>query len=689
MNNNKDFVYFTIPVFNIHMSIISRENFSGDIFSFTILRLLERRVRTQDELSKVLNLSPHLVELILHDLVSKGYINENYKVSESGRELVKEQTDAKSIEVKKYQLFYDINSQVFIGPPFQQDQLSDLGDATIEEEKLVLLTGYEGNLRKTEYMRFDIGNNAPKISFGTYSDQSTISKKDILKNISKILTKDVLDIQIDPVQSERVYMLSAVRLRLHKGTFELLDPTTGAPSSYYKQMLIDEKNEVIKRVSANLKNQLQSYLTERKVHLEYKDESENYLIRTFGQGILDYDELYQKLINLHQLIIQYKISEKRKKIIDEEAFVLNYSKILMIIYELVEEVLHINIMNHIDDINLDTDFPEKDNIYAYCLRWAETLGFKSETEFSIFRNVYPSRLRTAMTLDGEHGLQEGIVLNTLIAYKKYLKNEKHLFKELAEINPLIIDELYVFKRTDRDKIKHGAELHFRHDFSKKFGTLLFFISYTLKLEYNPVNVSIEIKTTNEDLDSIQALFNISMHELLTTNAHTSRLSKYIKGLLMAKRDRLGQYQHYNAFYEGLLKDLIQNYINVYGSLRVLIQCDGLKPIINHIKQIGFTLKHEDLISVDKFYQFEFNQKTINQLPHEQKFIALLYIMFKNRKHKLNEVANEIPFLIDDLLMIQTKIVHKVDHGYDDQLIDSQIRRTSKVLNVMITHKLIK
>ena len=126
-------VFYEVQSYNILVSVYQDNDEKSNIFEETILKLLKIKELSIEKISEKLCLEKAFTKYLVESLEIKGLIDEEMKVTSSGRNLLESyNTDERKIEQKLFKIFVDIRSKQIL--PFIYTDIENFETELIENE---------------------------------------------------------------------------------------------------------------------------------------------------------------------------------------------------------------------------------------------------------------------------------------------------------------------------------------------------------------------------------------------------------------------------------------------------------------------------------------------------------------------------------------------------------------------------
>lgn len=126
-------VFYEVQSYNILVSVYQDNDEKSNIFEETILKLLSIKELSIEKISEKLCLEKAFIKYLVESLEIKGLIDEEMKVTSSGRNLLESyNTDEKKIEQRLFKIFVDFRTKQIL--PFIYTDIENFETESIESE---------------------------------------------------------------------------------------------------------------------------------------------------------------------------------------------------------------------------------------------------------------------------------------------------------------------------------------------------------------------------------------------------------------------------------------------------------------------------------------------------------------------------------------------------------------------------
>ena len=126
-------VFYEVQSYNILVSVYQDNNEKSNIFEETILKLLSIMELSIEKISEKLCLEKAFIKYLVESLEIKGLIDEEMKVTSSGRNLLESyNTDERKIEQRLFKIFVDFRTKQIL--PFIYTDIENFETESIENE---------------------------------------------------------------------------------------------------------------------------------------------------------------------------------------------------------------------------------------------------------------------------------------------------------------------------------------------------------------------------------------------------------------------------------------------------------------------------------------------------------------------------------------------------------------------------
>ena len=126
-------VFYEVQSYNILVSVYQDNNEKSNIFEETILKLLSIMELSIEKISEKLCLEKAFIKYLVESLEIKGLIDEEMKVTSSGRNLLESyNTDERKIEQRLFKIFVDFRTKQIL--PFIFTDIENFETESIENE---------------------------------------------------------------------------------------------------------------------------------------------------------------------------------------------------------------------------------------------------------------------------------------------------------------------------------------------------------------------------------------------------------------------------------------------------------------------------------------------------------------------------------------------------------------------------
>lgn len=170
-------VFYEVQSYNILVSVYQDNDEKSNIFEETILKLLSIKELSIEKISEKLCLEKAFIKYLVESLEIKGLIDEEMKVTSSGRNLLESyNTDERKIEQRLFKIFVDFRTKQIL--PFIYTDIENFETESIENETKDRLEIKVGNKTDETIIK------GKKIIFNE-ENISNIESFDIIKAIKK------------------------------------------------------------------------------------------------------------------------------------------------------------------------------------------------------------------------------------------------------------------------------------------------------------------------------------------------------------------------------------------------------------------------------------------------------------------------------------------------------------------------
>lgn len=678
---NKKEEYFAIPVSIIKVMLTISEKPNLNHFERAILSLLLGRYHSAKELADRLLLKTELVDLILNDLRTKGFVTKDNKVTQNGENVLKGFYSDKKQE--NCYLFFDWNRRCLLNAHCTDN------DIVITKSKI-----YENSYG------FSFENDAFKenvayryIKLENKTDLTPASIEKIVRNnvfIDKSI-ENLVNVEIIEFSKKIYHLVTSIETHLdHLGTkYIVKNPITLENDEGLSLFIYDNcTHPQIKLLLTDLMNfrlNQQSHPEEARMFEEIKN-------KLFTSKVKDeHADLIIPLMNVIKALDNHNNSN-----LEDRVYRNGILKSAMVnLGDLYEKILYeYALRNPYRDNTTCIGKVIDDNKVALC-DIAKSCGFDVGSNGEKLFLVNKQSLQRVRKNPNNAQLQECISWNLAIA----TNDKNHFFYRLAQKYPSFINLMYQFKREYRDNSKHSTQVT---EISPK--------SF-IKLMFDMLELAFGYKVNNQELmkliDLNDNIYDYSCSETSIRTRIGNRIFELNSEKLTEIRfNLLSMYDDYlieDCRYITYAYSLLDTYIRfIAESIKGKYKCNyldfdkefhSINEVEKYLVSLGFKMGFNEEVGNNVIDSLEYmgSEKNIERCFVDGfknanlrfKLLALID-MFKQNIHIPKEFLD---FNLDDLFLITSTLSylqgHQQIHEFNNKYASIIVRNVMKITDFIV------
>ena len=682
-DNSKYVNYFAIPVSIIKVMMTISKKPELNHFERAIISLLLKDYYSVQDLSDTLLLKKDLVELIIHDLEAKEFIDSNYKVTEKGEAVI--QNVFKELKQEVCYLFFDYNRGCLLSTYSNGNDIV-FGIGKYNDGAYSFILDGDEFREEVAYKFIKTEDNNKKFDVATIEK---IVSRDIF-NKTKI--ENLVNVKVVDISGKRYHLISEIETYSnYKGTKWIVkNPITlENDDGLYDFIYTNSTNDSIKELIRNIMQFRVNSLNDKDINKTYnliKD-------KLFNKPIKDiHEDFILPLISVINVLNESKNKDYNVRVHRNEIV----KVALLNLGDLYEKVLFqaaiSNSHRHEFDC-LGKDVRENKiklkNIAAAC-------GFDVSENGERILNVTNRSLRRIIMDPNKAQLAECLCWNLVLT----TRDSNFYLSKLSKKYPNFINLMYQFKRDYRDESKHTVNVY---DISPKcFIDLLFDVleyAFGYKVNQKILNEIINYKGTICDYAFTEELIRTELGNKIFDSS-SKELNELKFNLISMYDAYVTESSSYLSYAYPILDDIIKRilisikskYKCSYSNIHELFE--STDKIYDFLVSIGFIMDNSEEIgnkiidsldyigveaNIEKGFSLEFKDSVLRV-----KVLALIVCMAKNRA-----IAKEfIDKGLDDLFVITSTLSylqrHQQVHVFNDKhakiIVDNIIKIIDFIVN---------
>jgi len=682
-DNSKYVNYFAIPVSIIKVMMTISKKPELNHFERAIISLLLKDYYSVQDLSDTLLLKKDLIELIIHDLEAKEFIDSNYKVTEKGEAVI--QNVYKELKQEVCYLFFDYNRGCLLSTYSNGNDIV-FGIGKYNDGAYSFILDGDAFREEVAYKFIKTEDNNKKFDVATIEK---IVSRDIF-NKTKI--ENLVNVKVVDISGKRYHLISEIETHSnYKGTKWIVkNPITlENDDGLYDFIYTNSTNDSIKELIRNIMQFRVNSLNDKDINKTYnliKD-------KLFNKPIKDiHEDFILPLISVINVLNEsknkdYNVRVHRNEIV--KAALLNLG-------DLYEKVLFQAAISNSHRHEFDCLGKDVRENKIKLKNIAATCGFDVSENGERILNVTNRSLRRIIMDPNKAQLSECLCWNLVLT----TRDSKFYFSKLSKKYPNFINLMYQFKRDYRDESKHTVNVA---DISPKFFIDLLFdildYAFGYKVNQQVLNEIINYKDTICDYAFTEELIRTELGNKIFDSS-SKELNELKFNLISMYDAYVTESSSYLGYAYPILDDTIRRilisikskYKCSYSNIRELFETTD--KIYDFLVSIGFIMDNNEEIgnkvidsldyigveaNIEKGFSLEFKDSVLRV-----KVLALVVCMAKNMA-----IAKEfIDKGLDDLFVITSTLSylqrHQQVHVFNDKhakiIVDNIIKIIDFIVN---------